>query len=32
MTVVARPDVVERIGQMPLLELKSFSTKNVVLR
>ncbi|HEV8405665.1 MAG TPA: cysteine synthase family protein [Nitrososphaera sp.] len=29
MIVVARPDVVERIGQTPLLELKSFSTKNV---
>lgn len=29
MTVVARPDVVERIGQTPLVELKSFSTKNV---
>jgi cysteine synthase B len=26
---VARPDVVERIGQTPLVELKSFSTKNV---
>lgn len=29
MTAVARPDVVERIGQTPLVELKSFSTKNV---
>ena len=29
MTVVAKPNVVERIGQTPLLELKSFSTKNV---
>jgi cysteine synthase B len=29
MTVVARPDVVERIGQTPLVELKSFSNKNV---
>ena len=31
MTAVARPDVVERIGQTPLVELKSFSTKNVKL-
>ena len=29
MTAVARPDVVERIGQIPLVELTSFSTKNV---
>jgi cysteine synthase B len=29
MTAIARPDVVERIGQTPLVELKSFSTKNV---
>src|SRR5574341_994640 len=29
MTAVASPDVVERIGQTPLVELKSFSTKNV---
>jgi S-sulfo-L-cysteine synthase (O-acetyl-L-serine-dependent) len=29
MTAVARPDVIERIGQTPLIELKSFSTKNV---
>lgn len=29
MTVVARPDVVERIGDTPLVELKSFSNKNV---
>jgi cysteine synthase B len=30
MTAVAKPDdVVERIGQTPLVELKSFSTKNV---
>jgi len=29
MTVVARPDVVDHIGQTPLVELKSFSTKNV---
>lgn len=29
MTAVARPDIVERIGQTPLVELKSFSTKNV---
>ncbi|HEU4604782.1 MAG TPA: cysteine synthase family protein [Nitrososphaera sp.] len=29
MTAVASPDVVERIGQTPLLELKSFSSKNV---
>jgi len=29
MTVVARPDIVERIGQTQLVELKSFSTKNV---
>jgi cysteine synthase B len=29
MTAVARPDVVERIGQTPLVELKSFSTPNV---
>ena len=31
MTAVASPDVVERIGQTPLVELKSFSTKNVKL-
>jgi cysteine synthase B len=29
MTAIARPDVVERIGQTPMVELKSFSTKNV---
>jgi S-sulfo-L-cysteine synthase (O-acetyl-L-serine-dependent) len=29
MTAVARPDVVERIGQTPLVELKSFSTENI---
>jgi len=29
MTAVASPDVVQRIGQTPLVELKSFSTKNV---
>jgi cysteine synthase B len=29
MTTVARPDVVERIGHTPLVQLKSFSTKNV---
>jgi cysteine synthase len=29
MTAVVRPNVVERIGQTPLVELKSFSTKNV---
>jgi cysteine synthase B len=29
MTAVASPDVVERIGQTPLVELKSFSNKNV---
>jgi len=29
MTVVARPDVLDHIGQTPLVELKSFSTKNV---
>ena len=29
MTAVARPDIVERIGQTPLVELKSFSTTNV---
>lgn len=29
MTTVARPDVVERIGQTPLIELKSFSTENI---
>jgi S-sulfo-L-cysteine synthase (O-acetyl-L-serine-dependent) len=31
LTAVASPDVVERIGQTPLVELKSFSTKNVKL-
>lgn len=31
MTAVASPDVVQRIGQTPLVELKSFSTKNVKL-
>lgn len=31
MTAVARPDVVERIGQTPLIELRSLSTKNVKL-
>jgi cysteine synthase B len=29
MTAVASPDVVQRIGHTPLVELKSFSTKNV---
>ena len=31
MTAVARPDVVEQIGQSPLVELRSFSTENVKL-
>lgn len=31
MTTIASPDVVQRIGQTPLLELKSFSSKNVKL-
>ena len=31
MTAVARPDVVEQIGQTPLIELRSFSTENVKL-
>jgi cysteine synthase B len=31
MTTVASPDVVQRIGQTPLVELKSFSSKNVKL-
>ncbi len=31
MTAVAKPDVVERIGQTPLVELQSLSTKNVKL-
>jgi cysteine synthase B len=31
LTAVASPDVVQRIGQTPLVELKSFSTKNVKL-
>jgi S-sulfo-L-cysteine synthase (O-acetyl-L-serine-dependent) len=31
MTAVARPDVLERIGQTPLVELRSPSTKNVKL-
>src|SRR5215211_7207569 len=31
MTAVARPDVVEQIGNTPLIELRSFSTKNVTL-
>jgi cysteine synthase B len=31
MTAVASPDVVQRIGQTPLVELKSFATKNVKL-
>jgi S-sulfo-L-cysteine synthase (O-acetyl-L-serine-dependent) len=31
LTAVARPDVVERIGQTPLIELRSLSTKNVKL-
>src|ERR687892_2174260 len=31
MTAVARPDVVEQIGHTPLIELRSFSTKNVKL-
>jgi cysteine synthase B len=29
MTAVASPDIVQRIGQTPLIELKSFATKNV---
>ncbi len=29
MTAVASPDVFERIGQKPLVKLKSFSSKNV---
>lgn len=29
MTAVASPDVVQRIGQTPLVELKSFATKNI---
>lgn len=29
MTAVASPDVVQRIGNTPIVELKSFSTKNV---
>jgi len=29
LTTVAGPDIVERIGHTPLVELKSFSTKNV---
>jgi cysteine synthase B len=31
LTAVAKPDVVERIGQTPLVELQSLSTKNVKL-
>jgi cysteine synthase B len=31
LTAVARPDVVERIGQTPLVELRSLSTKNIKL-
>ena len=31
MTAVARPDILERIGQTPLIELNSLSTKNVKL-
>jgi len=31
MTTVARPDIVEQIGQTPIIELGSFSTKNVKL-
>src|ERR671921_807892 len=31
MTAVARPDVVQQIGQTPLVELRSFSTENVKL-
>jgi len=31
MTLVGRPDVVEQIGQTPLVELGSFSTENVKL-
>jgi cysteine synthase B len=31
MTAVASPDIVQRIGQTPLIELKSFSTKGVRL-
>jgi len=31
MTAVARPDIVEQIGQTPLIELSSVSTKNVKL-
>lgn len=31
MMAVARPDVIEQIGQTPLIELGSFSTENVKL-
>src|SRR3712207_5595524 len=31
MTAVARPDIVEQIGQTPTIELRSFSTKSVKL-
>jgi S-sulfo-L-cysteine synthase (O-acetyl-L-serine-dependent) len=31
MTLVVRPDVVEQIGQTPLVELSSFSTENIKL-
>ena len=31
MTAIASPDIVQRIGNTPLVELKSFSTKNVRL-
>src|SRR3712207_5054052 len=31
MTTVARPDIVEQIGQTPIIELRSFSTKSVKL-
>ena len=31
MTLVGRPDVVEQIGQTPLVELSSFSTENIKL-
>jgi cysteine synthase B len=31
MTLVGRPDVVEQIGQTPLVELSSFSTENIRL-
>lgn len=31
MTALARPDIVEKIGRTPLIELNSYSTKNVKL-